>query len=166
MSERLCRESLSALRKATVVEFHHRLDSSFIIARLVDPLQKFTPFERLAFNTTTATGDRVRLIDCNSMIGGVDENGGTWGVPRPPTATAFTTVEGRDSTWQSIAGLLGTGDLLTLNWAAGNNTDDIVSAGLQRDDLFLTVKSDLRERTYYVAVRVALNENRMIKRRG
>jgi hypothetical protein len=153
VSEPLSRLDIAALRKADSVVFRQSFDRTGEIVAIKEPTQ--TQRERDPF----AQEVRHRIA--------VGSHVHTYGRESGARHSAFEMIQNADyaPAWTTIAGLLRVGDIVSLSWLRGNQTESLNGAGMVRDELRLAVKRGERGRfVFLVSVRVGPdNSARMTK---
>lgn len=171
----LTREDLAALRAADNLTFHHYRDGDSQPRHMIRAYLRgtfgqriWTAREQRLFPELSLTDERMRTVAVKSVASGYerDGNGGLWS--GEPQVRAFASHY-IDNTIRTVLALLRTGDELTLQWRADNNTDNHRSVGFHADELWLSAWSDspARDLTFHIAHSVGPdNTARMIRRHG
>lgn len=170
----ISKDDLGALRWATTVVFESYIQDEQRLTRIRAIRNKrtyddspvfFTRREQIAFPTpfAGALDERMRVVPAAAawtFYHGGDED----------LASGFAMIGSSLFTpeWLTIASLLRPDDKLVLAWVANNDNDHTRNAGLNRDELHLSVhRGDARALRFLLAVSVGANNSaRMVKPMG
>jgi hypothetical protein len=87
-----------------------------------------------------------------------------WHDRQLPGAAASATVGSAQfhDVWRCVAAFLRIGDVVRLRWHADNNTDQLITCGLHRDDLRIEIQRGPRLWTFLLDVPVCGHDARMV----
>ena len=164
LAEGLAAEDVAALRVADAVTFHTFRGRGYVRAhkRVGPGRDVFTAREQRLYPDPDGR-ERLREIGADYALASAERPGAL-----AATQWAAFYMIGMAQyvpSWQTIAALLRTGDVLQLAWLADNNSDNIRDAGLHADELRLHVMRSGRVMTFQIAHSVTPdNSARMIHR--
>lgn len=169
----LSRDDVYALTRADQVSFNTNHGASYIRATLVSPGAQpriYRTNEQRVFPEQRESGDRTRRIACGTNVYGFAVgNERAWAHDTAPAVVCHAMVHSarHHPVWQTVAGLIKPGDLLTLSWIADRATVAADHYDLHHDTLSLVIHRDTGRLDFLLIADVGEdNRMRMVRRHG
>jgi hypothetical protein len=167
----LTTEDIAALRSADSIVFQYYKGCGSIRAilrRWGEPVYTKTQ-QRLFPNSDTMDREREICTDTNMFDYGVRDGSQGWNSGSEPNAYGFHMIHSAkfNASWTTIAALLRKGDVITLQWAANNDTDAQHEHGVVTDDLHLVIQRGDKRMTFFITSQTGPdNSARLVQRYG